>query len=237
MLAVAQGRWVLGPTPSYASPPGGNKKRVATGPMGSLHVGPVSLNLPERDRARLEVSPLAVILLAATLRGSLGASTCSLGQPTIAVVRNRLLGAGQPRAREAVGSGAACGAILSGLRDYSWPVNIDSASSGATAQLGSTVFRARQEVRRAAESGALSGRGRGQGEDVSSVICSEWLPERSTHQACRQLKGSQQELPGCTKHLSWGWRDWARTRAALVRSGLGRTQSQLLWSLRCCLSA
>lgn len=127
--------------------------------------------------------------------------------------------AGQPRAREAVGSGGeACGAILRGLRDYSWPVNIDSASSGATAQPGSTVFRARWEARRVAESGALSEGGRGQGEDVSSVIFSERLPaaarERGTPRACRRLRGGQPEPLGCTERLPWGWRNGARTRAA-----------------------
>lgn len=85
---------------------------------------------------------------------------------------------GSPVCGKLWAAGWACGAILRGLRDYSWPVNIDSASSGATAQLGRTVFRARREARRAAESGALSRGGRGQGEDVSSVICSERLREQ-----------------------------------------------------------
>lgn len=92
-------------------------------------------------------------------------------------------------------AGRACGTILRGLRDYSWPVNIDSASSGATAQPGCTVFRARWEARQAAELGALSGIGRGQGEDVSSVICSKRLPtaawERGTPRACCRLRGGQ----------------------------------------------
>lgn len=92
-------------------------------------------------------------------------------------------------------AGRACGTILRGLRDYSWPVNIDSDSSGATAQPGCTVFRARWEVKQAAELGALSGGGRGQGEDVSSVICSKRLPaaawERGTPRACHWQRGSQ----------------------------------------------
>lgn len=112
---------------------------------------------------------------------------------------------GSPVCGKPWAGGWACGAILRGLRDYSWPVNIDSASSGATAQPGSTEFRARREARRAAELGALSRGGRGQGEDVSSVICSERLLaagwEKGTPQACRRLRGGQRDPLGCTEHL------------------------------------
>lgn len=129
------------------------------------------------------------------------------------------------------------GAILRGLRDYSWPVNIDSASSGATAQPGSTVFRARREARRVAESGPLSPGGRGQGEDVSSVICSKRLPAaaRGEQHARRRLRGGQQGPRGCTEHLPWGWRDGARTHASSSWQELGEGSYQpwLLQSLSC----
>lgn len=188
--------------------------------------------------------PLAVIPLAATPRGSLGASTCSPQQPTTTAAKNTLPAAGQPRAREAVGGGGeACGAILRGLRDYSWPVNIDSASSGATAQPGSTVFRARWEARRVAESGALSEGGRGQGEDVSSVIFSERLPaaarERGTPRACRRLRGGRPEPLGCTERLPGdGGMGPEHVRQLLARVGGvwgtgGRGQPWLLQSLSC----
>lgn len=94
-----------------------------------------------------------------------------------------------------MGSGRACGAILRGLRAYSWPVNIDSASSGAAEQPGSTVFRARREERLGAESGALSPGGRGQGEDVSSVICCERRPAAARGSAWHTQRGLPE--PGC----------------------------------------
>lgn len=94
-----------------------------------------------------------------------------------------------------MGSGRACGAILRGLRAYSWPVNIDSASSGAAEQPGSAVFRARREERLGAESGALSPGGRGQGEDVRSVICCERRPAAARGSTWHTQRGLPE--PGC----------------------------------------
>lgn len=92
-------------------------------------------------------------------------------------------------------AGRACGAILRGVRDYSWPVNIDSGGSGAAAQPGNAIFRARQEERPGAESGALSPGGRGQGEDVSSVIAARGSQQQ--HGAGCWERGAPQQGAGC----------------------------------------
>lgn len=126
-------------------------------------------------------------------------TTCSPVQPVTAAAKNRALQQGSPVRGKLWAAGRACGAILRGVRDYSWPVNIDSGGSGAAAQPGNAVFRARREERPGAESGALSPGGRGQGEDVSSVIAARG--SRQQHEAGCWEHGTPQQGAGCPHSL------------------------------------
>lgn len=112
-----------------------------------------------------------------------------------AAAKNRALQQGSPVRGKLWAAGRACGAILRGVRDYSWPVNIDSGGSGAAAQPGNAIFRARQEERPGAELGALSPGGRGQGEDVSSVIAARGSQQQ--HGAGWWEHGTPQQGAGC----------------------------------------
>lgn len=128
-------------------------------------------------------------------RVTAGTNTCSSVQPVTAAAKNRALQQGSPVRGKLWAAGRACGAILRGVRDYSWPVNIDSGGSGAAAQPGNAIFRARQEERPGAESGTLSPGGRGQGEDVSSVIAARGSQQQ--HGAGCWEHGTPQQGAGC----------------------------------------
>lgn len=112
-----QDRQALRPAPSSASAPEGSKKEAAGASGVFFHAWDIpapncstgTLCPAARcHRGRLEVLPLTVIPLAAILRAHWVPAPAAPGQPA----KNRGLAAGQPRAREAVGSRV-------GMRGYS----------------------------------------------------------------------------------------------------------------------